>query len=290
MKWLKRLLHLAAFALLAIIIFCLVGIHLYRGTPSWYRRHQATVAQVKEAANSADQKLIDLFSWAAAAHAQQLRRLAGHSSPGESPPGPKTVTFNEDELNAFMISWKTPEKTELQQRISRYFTDGRVVFEPDAIILAGQSPMLGTLISAEFDPAIDPDGRVRLPLGSLNAGRLPIPQSAISTQLDRLHALLEQQLAAEQPTATIDPALCANSSALAACWLKLVLSALDDGPADSVLIIPFDMSDLRRGLPVKLTAIQVTEGSITLTLQPVSVDERSQLVNRLKGPWRPPVQ
>ena len=44
-----------------------------------------------------DQKLIDLFSWAASAQAQQLRRIHGIVDPTDQPIGPKTVTFSEDE-------------------------------------------------------------------------------------------------------------------------------------------------------------------------------------------------
>jgi uncharacterized protein YpmS len=288
MKWLKRLLYFTAFILLGVIAFCLLGIYLYRGTPGWYHRRVASAAEVQQAANSADQKLIDLFSWAATAHAEELRRLRGVAKASDQPIGPKTVTFNEDELNSFFASWQTPEKRQLQMRISRYFTDGRVIFQPDALILAGESPVIGALVSAEFNPSIDDQGKLRMPLGSLRAGLLPLPKSALSNQLARLEDLLSQQLAVEQSTVAIDPALTANSSALAASWLKLLLSALTDSSSDSVLIIPFDMTNLRRGLPVKLSSVQIAENQITLTVDPIATSERGDLENRLKQPWRPP--
>jgi hypothetical protein len=285
MKWLKRLLCLAALVLLGAIAFCLVGIYLYHGTPSWYRQRLQTTQQVLDAANSADQKLIDLFSWAASAHAQELRRVRGVVKPSDQPIGPKTVTFSEDELNSFLTSWKTPQKSDLELRIGRYFADGRVIFQPDAIILAGQSPAINTLVSAEFDPSIDAQGNLRLELGSLRAGRLPLPISALGSQLDRLQTLLQQQLSREQREAAIDPAMAANSGALAASWLRLLLSALNDSPADPVLIIPFDMTHLNSGLPVTLTGIRVAEGQITLTMAPVPSDSRKELTDRLKQPW-----
>jgi uncharacterized protein YpmS len=287
MKWLKRLLYLAAFILLGVIAFCLLGIYLYHGTPHWYHRHLATTQEAQQAANSADQKLIDLFSWAATAHAQELRSLRGVAKPSDQPIGPKTVTFNEDELNSFFASWQTPEKKQLQSRINRYFADGRVIFEPDTLILAGQSPAVDALVSANFHPSIDNQGKLKLSLGALHAGLLPLPRSALSDQFVRLEDLLTQQLAAEQQSVAIDPALTANSAALAASWLKLLLSALNDSPSDSILIIPFDMTNLRRGLPVKLTSVQVAEDQITLTVNPIAASERSDLENTLKQPWRP---
>ena len=284
MKWLKRLLCLAGLLLLAAIAFGLLGLYLYHDTPSWYRKRVVTTQQSQDAANSADQKLLDLFSWAASAHAQQLRRLRGKLQPSDQPIGLKTITLSEDELNSFLNSWKTPGKNELNARISRYFTDGRVIFQPDAIILAGQSPEIDTLVSAEFDPSIDPQGNLRMPLGSLRAGRLPLPQAALAQPLGRLQYLLRQQLSREQTDASIDPALAANGPALTASWLRLLLSALNDTPADPYLIIPFDMTHLNRGLPVKLTAINAAEGEVTLTMEPLVPGERDALVGRLKQP------
>ena len=285
MKWLKRLLYLIAFVLLAIIAFALVGIYLYRGTPSWYRPRIATTQQIKDAANSADQKLLDLFSWAASAQARQIRRIHGISNTDDAPVGPKTVTFTEDEVNSFIAAWKTPDKSQLDQRISRYFTDGRVVFDTDAVILAGHSPVFGVLASAQFDPAIDAQGNLNVTLDSILAGRLPIPQAALAGQLRRLQFLLQQQLDLQRPTVSIDPALTANASALAASWLRLLLSALNDQPADPILIIPFNMANLHHGLPVKLSAIHIAPGQITLTLTPLSSDDRPPLLQRLRQPW-----
>ncbi|HEX4053667.1 MAG TPA: hypothetical protein VHX86_05335 [Tepidisphaeraceae bacterium] len=282
MKWLKRLLYLIAFALLALLGTSVFGVYLYRGTPNWYRPRVATTQQTKDAANSADQKLLDLFSWAASAQAQQIRHIHGKAKPGEPSIGPRTVTFNEDEINSFFSTWHNPEKSALQQRISRYFTDGRVAFEDDAIILAGRSPEFGTLASAEFDPSLDAQGDLHLDFSALRAGRLPIPMSTVANHLRRLRGLLQQQLFLEQSSAKIDTALTANGPALAAAWLRLLLNALNDRPSPPILVIPFDMSNLRRGLPVKLTAIKVVEGEITLTLEPLDAPEDPQKLIELR--------
>jgi hypothetical protein len=282
MKWLKRLLILMALALLAVIACSLVGIYLYRGTPKWYRPRTATTQQIKDAANRADQKLLDLFTWAASARAQQLRRINGISKPDDAPIGPKTVSFDEDEINSFATSWKSPGKDALEEHISRYFTDGRVVFGDDSLILVGQSPALGTLASAEFTPSIDAEGNLHVDLGSLRAGLLPIPRSALSDRLDRLQSLLKQQLSAQQRSIQIDSAQTANAAALASSWIRLLVCSLDDKPADPVLIIPFDMSNLKHGFPVKLTAIKIGEGEITLTLQTLDLSDTAKMLESLK--------
>jgi hypothetical protein len=284
MKWLKRLLILIALALLGVIAFSLVGVYLYRGTPKWYRPRIATTQQVKDAANRADQKLLDLFTWAASARAQQLRRINGIPQPGDAPIGPKTVSFDDDEINSFAASWKSPGKDAMEERISHYFTDGRVVLQDDSLILVGQSPAFGTLASAVFRPSIDPQGNLHVDLDSLCAGLLPVPQSAISNRLVRLRSLLRQQLSVERPSIRIDSAQTANGAALAASWLRLLLSSLNDRPADPVLIIPFDLSNLSRGFPVKLTAIKILEGQITLTMEPLTPDDGQKLLEALKQP------
>jgi len=285
MPWFKRLLYLIAIGLIALLGLSLSGVYLYRGTPGWYRPRVASTQQVRDAANRADQKMLDLFSWAASAQAQQRRQQLGKSIPGEVPIGPKTVSFDDDEINSFIATWKGAETSDIEQRISRYFTGGRIVFEEDGVILAGQSPEFGTLVSAEFSPSIDDQGKLHLDLSSLSAGRLPIPRSMIAGKMQRLEFLLEQQLSLKQPNVRIDETLTANGPAVAASWIRHLLAALDEQPTDPILIVPFEMTDLGRGLPVKVTAIKVVEGSISLTLESVPSTEENDLATQLKQPW-----
>jgi hypothetical protein len=283
MKLLKLFLCLVAAVLMLIFAASVVGVYLYRGTPSWYRSRIATTQQTKDAANRADQKLLDLVSWAASVRAQRIRQLHGTTKPGEPPIGPKTVTLSDDELNSLLATWQFPEPSDVQQRINRYFTDGRIAFQIDAVILAGQSPEFGTLVSGEFDPVIDAQGDLHVDLTALRAGRLPIPLSAVAGRLRRLRILLQQQLGIERSHAKIDSTLTANGPAVAVAWLGLLLRAIDNRPSDPVLVIPFDMSNPRRGLPVKLTAIRVIDGWITLTVQPASQSECYSMLNDPAG-------
>jgi len=282
MKWFKRLICLIAVSVVVLLGLSLSGVYLYRGMPAWYRPRVASTQETRDAANRADQKILDLFSWAASAQAQQRRHQLGKSIPGEAPIGPKTVSFDEDEINSFMATWKNAETSDIEQRIARYFTDGRIVFEDDSVILAGESPEFGTLVSAEFSPSIDDQGNLRLDLSSLSAGRLPIPKSAVAGKMQRLQFLLEQQLWQKQRYVRIDESLTANGPAVAASWIQHLLAAMNEQPTDPTVIIPFDMTDLRRGLPVKVIAMKVVQGSISLTLEAVSAEEREPLLKTLK--------
>jgi hypothetical protein len=287
MRWLKRLLILLALGLLAVIAFCLVGVHLYHGTPRWYRNPLATTQQVKDAANRADQKLIDLFSWAASTRAQQLRRMRGKLRPGETPIGPKTVIFEDDEINSFITSWKLAPANPGDARMSRYFTNARIVMEDDALILIGESPAYGTLLSAEFHPLIDGQGNLRVDLDSLRAGLLPIPLPAVADPINRLQNALQQQLAVESPAVQIDSAQTADAAALGSCWIRLLLASLWDKPTNPVLIIPFDMTHLQAGFPAKVTHVNIQQGRMTLTMQPLTPDEAKKLQQDLKQPVLP---
>ena len=287
MRWLKRLLILVALGLLAVIAFCIVGIHLYHGTPRWYQKPIATTQQVKDAANSADQKLIDLFSWAASARAQQLRRMRGKLRPGEAPIGPKTVVFDDDEINSFVSSWKIGGQNGTDLRMSRYFADGRIVLEDDALILVGESPAYGTLLSAEFHPLIDGQGNLRVDLDSLRAGLLPSPLPAVADPMNHLQSALQQQLTVKSPAVQIDSAQTADAAALGSCWIRLLLASLRDKPAEPVLIIPFDMTHLQSGFPAKVTDVKISQGQMMLTMQPLTPDETQKLSQDLKQPIPP---
>jgi hypothetical protein len=281
MKWRKRLYYYVIYLVTITIVLCVIGLYLYHGTPSWYRPPPASDQEVKDAANSADQKLLDLFSWAASAQAQQVRDSKGIANPDEVTVGPKTVTLSDDEVNALFASWNGPENGDWDERISRYFTGGRVFFTSGGIILAGQSPSLGALVSAQFAASVDDQQNFHLSIASLRAGMLPIPQSAAAPYFQRLEIILQDQLSNELPYVNIDRTMTANGYALASCWIRLLLAGLSGEPADSNLIIPFDLAHLNRGLPVKLSAISLDNGQITITLQPLSPEERQPLIDKL---------
>lgn len=287
MKWLRRLLLIAAILLCIVIAATLVGLYLYRSTPSWYRRSPLSEQERKAAANRADQKLADVISWAADVQAQQVRRHRGTASSTESPVGPKTVTLAQDELNAFFDSWSGPQKSQFQRRFSRYFSDGRLVLTEGQIILAGQSSEMGTLASVQLQPSIDGQGHLRLQWNGVSAGLLPVPESAIAGRLQRLQALLREQLDIWQESADIDQTLTANASAVEATMTKLLLDAINNRASDPLFFVPFDLGNLRHALPVRLSAVEVGEGTITMTLQPLPLDDRMTILRGIQRPYPP---
>jgi uncharacterized protein YpmS len=290
MKWIKRFLFLVAVILTLVIIAASVGTYMYRAKPSWYRQSTLSPAQKKETGNRAVQKFADVFSWAASVQAQQVRLRRGIAS-HEAPVGPKTFTVSEDELNSFVENWQSPNKSQFQKWIKQYFTDCRLILEDGALMAAGESKPettgLSTVISVEFDPAIDDKGKLKLELGTISAGRLPLPKSMFSGSMQQPHAWLAESVKANQPAATLDYAMVANQSAAAAEMSRLLLDSLDGNDSDSILFIPFDLGDLRQTLAVRISSIKIISGSMTMTLNPMGSGDQAPVLARIKRNYDP---
>jgi hypothetical protein len=292
MKWLRRIRFYLTYLLLVTLISCLVVFYLYRGTPSWYRPPPTDQQQIDDTANSANQKLQDLNTWAANVRAQQLRKSNGNSSSDGDSISSKTITLSDDEVNALFETWKSPDESVAEggnadggganQQLARSFTDGRVFFTRDGIILAGQSPALGAIVSGQFAASIDDQAKLRLSIVALRIGRLPIPQSTAASYLQQLQILIQDRLADQLPYVNIDRNMNPNSYAVTASWTKLLLSALSARPTDSYLIIPPDPAHSNLGLPIRLTALELDDGQITLTLEPITTDDRQSLLEGLQ--------
>jgi hypothetical protein len=288
-RWIRIIVLALAVGLVVVLAVVLAGTWMYHGTPSWYHARSLTPEQSRAAANRADQKFADLISWVASVQAQNVRRQLGTSEPADraDPPSPsKTITFSEDELNAFYQAWDNPDKSHMQAAVAPFFSQGRLVLMDDSIILAGKSPDFGTVASAQFDPMIDSDGKLWLRFAGIQAGRLPLPRSVVADKLDRLNTYLKGRLAFYQQTANVDPTLTANGSAVVAGMTRLLLDALNDGPSEPILFVPFDLSNLHRAMPVKLSGVKISRGQIALTVQPLSESDQPTVENLIEKPYQ----
>lgn len=289
MRFLRSVLLGLGILLVAAISVAAVGAYMYGRQPTWYRRPHWTAAEQKAVANSADQKFADVFSWAAAIQAQRVRQLKGTpAQPDENPAATKTVTLTEDEVNSFVDNWHDPRHNGWKDKLSPYFSDGRIVLQKRRLILAGESKDLGAVVSISFQPKIDDQGRLDLELSDIDAGRLPLPQALVQGRLDRLEGLLSNHLVDYQQAARMDRTDAVNGSAVAAQMTKLLLNALNGRPSDAVLFVPFDLRDLKRELAVKLTGMTVEDGSMSLTLEPLSLQEQKALLSRIRQPPESP--
>jgi hypothetical protein len=107
----------------------------------------------------------------------------------------------------------------------------------------------------------------------------------VNAQFEKVRASLKGHIPAWQESAIVD-ARGANGTAVAASLGKLILSALDDKPADPILFMPDDNG---RALPLRLVDISVGK-ELTLTVQPLTPEQRAELIKSIRSPLMAMVQ
>src|SRR4051812_49696380 len=85
---------------------------------------------------------------------------------------------------------------------------------------------LGAILSVHFKPSLDADGRLRLQLERVLAGRLPLPASMWNKYSASLERTILRNLSRFQRQAKLDASGAANSPAVSAAMSKLLLAVL----------------------------------------------------------------
>jgi hypothetical protein len=287
MKWVKRLL---GFTFGLVLVLGLAALAMYhfgvRGTPDWWQRPQVSAAEQAEAANRADRKIMQTLSVVREMDAASRAQAAG-ADPSDRRPAatqaaaPLEVTFTEAELNGFFNKWD--RLYGWTERYKDRITNPGVVIHDGRIVIAGDSPELGTVVSIHLDPKLDDDGRLDLEVSRVLAGRLPIPQGFLDTYRTAGRERLKASLPAWQSKAQLRPDGSANGEAMTAAMGKLFLSVLANRPGEPVLFLPLAERD--RSLPVKLTGVTVKDKSLTLTVKPLDRAGRADLIERIREPF-----
>src|SRR5688500_13391942 len=124
-KLLRRTLIAVTALVAAAVVLSVVGVAMFKGTPTWYRRAAAdrpTTAQREQLARAAENKMIEAQNWAATlrADAERGRRAANASSTTNlssrdatrraSSAAPRAesshvIEFTDGELNALFDKW-----------------------------------------------------------------------------------------------------------------------------------------------------------------------------------------
>jgi hypothetical protein len=157
--------------------------------------------------------------------------------------------------------------------------DAGIFLNNGMIVLAGQLKDSGYVVSFHFEPKMTEAGKLHLRLAGSYGGALPVPQSMLNAQFEKLRTTLREKMRYWQQSAAMD-ARGANASAVAASLGKLLLSAMDDKPAEPVLFMP-DEND--RALPLRLVDIKVGE-ELMLTVQPMTPQQRAELLESIRAP------
>ncbi len=257
---------------------------LWRGQPQWYRPNAGTAEERRIAAQTAEKKFTDINNWASlqraiedsAAHGVRT----GATAPSTSSAGELTVSFSEQELNAFLEKWSVMYNW--RDRYSDIVTDPVVVLQKDRLILAGKIKDMGTITSLHLAPSLDENGKLHLDLAGLQAGRLPLPDSFWAPRRDKLLALLRRHLPEWQRRAKIEENGSTNGEAMSAAFSEMLLDAASNTPTEPVLFLPL-LLDSKRSVPVRLTSLTIEDGTMTLTAKPLSGEERRALLERIRN-------
>ncbi|MCC7351951.1 MAG: hypothetical protein IT446_15430 [Phycisphaerales bacterium] len=277
MKWFKRILLIIAILLTGVLAVLGASYYLMKGIPEWYHPRHQTAQQRDIAARSAEQKLADVQNWAADAHAAEIRARSGRPTTTATS---ATVTFTEDELNAFFYKWA--EFYHFQDRYGQYLSEPVLVLQDNRLILAAQAQKLDAVVSFHFEPSIDEQGRLHLKLVRVLAGRLPMPDALWSSQKSRLERSIKAHLPHWQLDANIDPAGIANDDAVMAGMGKLILHLLNNQPSQAVIFLPIIQNAGIRKVPVRLLDVSIAPHALTLTVDRLTSSERTEYLQQLR--------
>jgi hypothetical protein len=276
MKILKYVLLVLAAVLLGLIIAAAVGLHYLRGVPRFYRIYKWNDDDRNALANQVDRKISNVRE--TMAHAWSLEKQpASAATPAHV--GAVTLTLTEDEVNAGIAHGSEMLRV-LQVQYPEYLKDPGIFFQDGCIILAGQAS--GYVVSFQFRPAIDPDGRLRLDLVKATGGRLTLPRALLDSQLGKLREAIDSKMPQWKTEAEADKDGVVNRSTMAAVMGNLLLCAVSNKPAAPVLFVPLDEPG-KKLLPIRVEAAKVENESLTLKLAPMDRKAREAVVGEVKG-------
>jgi hypothetical protein len=291
MKWVKRLLRIVACVVVIAVVGAAVAWVLLRGRPSWYDGQALDPAAARAAAVRAENEFKRTIDWAASQQAEEraAMRAARDGAAASSPTTPSThpatrpsltVTFTEQELNAAFEKWG--KAYGWATAYGQYVSDPRIVLHDGRLIFAGDVKDFGTIVSLHFQPAVDKQGHLQFELARVLAGRLPLPESAFNQYREKLEQKVRSSLPEMQRAARIEPDGSANEKAVAATMAKLLLRVLDRRPGEAVLFLPANQG---KQVPVKLSDVNIDGKKIALTVQLMTPQERSALLERIREPY-----
>ena len=279
----KKFLLVFALLLALLALFGSGSVALMKSAPEFYRPLALTRQQQEVAARSAEDKIVIVQNRAAEARRDEIIRMqAGATMPSHNA---IAVSFTDDELNSMFMKWS--EVGGWKNRYGRYMTDPVMILKDGRLIFAATANVgkLDAVLSMHFHPKILEDGRLNVELESVRAGKLPLPQDAL---IDPFRKNVENQLMARyriwQNLSRIEPNGATNEDAVKVVLTRLVLSALNRQPCEPVLFLP--VAGSQGQVPVKLTEVQIQGSTLSLTVIPLTSDERVNLMRYIREPFR----
>jgi hypothetical protein len=280
MKWIKRI-----FVFLLVLVICLaimlgISYRMIHRVPNWYKPVAMNSAEMEAAAGRAFNKVVAIHNMADKAAAQDSAREKGTSTSTSRPAvEPITVSFTQDELTAFIVRWSTLHS----EKVDRYVTGPQFILKDGLITFGGELSDLKQFGSISVEPSIDDKSQLHLDISSINIGTFPAPRALVQGKLSKVENMLREWLPEWQKEAKIETAG-ANADAVKAAMTELLLNTLHDKPSQAIFFMP--IGD-HKNVPVKLSDVKVTDGSITMTVQPLTAEDRKAALETMRAPYDP---
>jgi hypothetical protein len=275
----RRLLRKFFITLLAIVLVALIAglvlLWLVQAPPSYYQPLALTPQQLEDAAKRAEDKFVE------------IRNVAGGAAAATSD-STFQVTFTQEELNAFLQKWT--ELSQVRKALGGRLTRPAVVLRADRLILAGKvnAGQLDSIVGVEFRPSIDGQGRLRMDIEQVSAGKLPVPLAMLSGSFSEGIKALRANLPRWRREARLQTnssgAATFDDDAMNVVYAELLLAVLDGRAVEATFPIPLDG---RRGVPAEITSLKLEDGAITAQVRLLTPAERADFLQRIKGDATP---
>jgi hypothetical protein len=140
---------------------------------------------------------------------------------------------------------------------------------------------LSAVASFVFRPKVDDRGKLRLDLVRVAGGRLPLPDIVWGKWRDRIVDSLRRQMPQWRSSARIDSAGAANFPAMATTLSRLLFNTAQRRPAEPILFLP--LVERGQAVPVRVADVHITDDKLTLLVEPLTVDQRTALLDRIRA-------
>jgi hypothetical protein len=283
-KWIRRSILAAGVLVIVLGALSVVLVTLFKGEPQWYRAStasQATPEQKEMLARDAESKLIDAQNWAALVRADAVRAQRATTQLAPRAENSHLIELSQDELNALFDKWS--DLYGWREKYADFLQNPRLILHDGKLIFAGKMTKIGSIASFAFVPRVDEQGKLHLDLSRVMGGRLPLPDAVWSAWRGRLLDSLRYHDPAWRASARVDPITgAANTPAVSVALSRVLIAAFERRPADAVLFLPLAGSG-GEAIAVRVMNVTVDEGKIAMTVQPLTVSERTELLARLRS-------
>jgi hypothetical protein len=277
MVWLKRVI---VTAVTVVVVTIVAGAYLLRKAPAWYARPTLTADQRDELAKRAEDQLLKTREFANQARAAEVRAATQGIVMAQSNES-MVLQLSQEEVNSLLEKWG--KKNGWQASYEKFVKDPAVFFHKGKIIIAGLVKEFGSVVSLQFSPKITANGQLDLDLVKVLGGNLPMPESMYSGYRDKLVQSLHGKLPQLQARATVRSDGTTNDDAVVAGMSRILLASFENENTDPILFLP--LSPLGRGsVPVRVTKMEVNDGTMSLTIAPLNASERQTMIARIKQP------